>query len=61
MLKINNYQQDLLIDPFDFLGPKRKELLETGWSGLFRSSLIDKIPVEKIKPCFHEKMGRPTK
>jgi hypothetical protein len=61
MLRINALQQDLLIDPFDFLGPKRKELLETGWSGLFKESLLDTIPVEELKSCFHEKMGRPTK
>ncbi len=61
MRRIDSRQQTLLIDPFDFLGPKRKTLLETGWAGLFRNSLHSKIPVDEIKSCFHAKMGRPTK
>ena len=61
MRRIDSRQQTLLIDPFDFLGPKRKTLLETGWAGLFRNSLHSKIPVDEIKSCFHARMGRPTK
>lgn len=61
MLRINTCQQESLIDPFDYLGPKRRELLKTGWSGLFRNSLFDQIPVEELKSCFHDSMGRPTK
>ena len=61
MFRINASQQTSLIDPFDFLGPKRKELLETGWAALFRNSVIDKIPVDEIKTCFHAQMGRPSK
>ena len=61
MRRIDSRQQTLLIDPFDFLGPKRKTLLETGWAGLFRNSLHSKIPVDEIKSCFHAQMGRPTK
>ncbi len=29
MRRVDSCQQDSLIDPFDFLGPKRKTLLET--------------------------------
>ena len=61
MYQINPLQQDLLIDSFYYLGPKRKEILETGWPLLFRSSLLEKIPVEEIKQCFHDQIGRPTK
>ena len=61
MYQINTLQQDLLIDSFYYLGPKRKEILETGWPLLFRSSLLEKIPVEEIKQCFHDQIGRPTK
>ena len=61
MFRIDASQQDLLIDHFDFLGPKRKELLETGWAALFRNSLLDKIPVDEIKSCFHAQLGRPSK
>jgi hypothetical protein len=49
------------MDPFDFLGPKRKALLEAGWPGLFRKSLFEQIPVDQIKSQFHDSMGRPSK
>lgn len=61
MRRIDDCQETLLIDPFDYLGPKRKTLLESGWSGLFQKSLLEKIPVQEIKGCFHEQLGRPTK
>lgn len=61
MRRVDNHQQLLLIDPFDHLGPKRKALLETGWPGLFRESLFEKIPVKEIQAKFHTHMGRPTK
>ncbi len=61
MIRTGIFQQDSFIDPFDFLGPKRKDLLEAGWAALFSNHLIDQIPVDKIKSCFNDKMGRPTK
>lgn len=61
MKRVDPFQQTTLIDPFDFLGPKRKELLETGWSGLFRERLFEKIPIDEIKSQFHDHMGRPSK
>lgn len=61
MRRQDSYEQDLLIDPFDFLGPKRRTLLESGWTGLFRENLLGKIPLEEIRGRFHATMGRPTK
>ena len=61
MIRTDCFQQDSFIDPFDFLGPKRKNLLETGWAVRFKNHLIDQIPVDEIQSCFHDKMGRPTK
>ena len=61
MIRIDSTLQDSLIDPFDFLGPKRKDLLETGWAVLFRNDLFSKIPVDEIKCRFHDQLGRPTK
>lgn len=61
MHRIDPLQQDLLFDPFDFLGPKRKDRLETGWPALFRHTILEEIPVAEIKQGFHERMGRPTK
>ncbi|MEW6235526.1 MAG: transposase [Candidatus Omnitrophota bacterium] len=61
MRRIDDCRQTLLIDPFDYLGPKRKTLLESGWADLFQKSLLEKIPVNEIKACFHDRIGRPTK
>lgn len=61
MHRIDPLGQDLLLDPFEFLGPKRKERLETGWPALFRRMVLEAIPVAEIKQGFHERMGRPTK
>ena len=61
MFRIDPTQEDFLFDPFDFLGSKRKDLLESGWPSLFRIYLMNKIPVDEIKRRFSIQMGRPTK
>ena len=61
MQRIDSPLQDYLIDHFEFLGPKRKVLLESGWPALYRDTLLMEIPVDVIKTCFHDTMGRPTK
>lgn len=61
MIRTDIFLHDSFIDPFDFLGPKRKDLLESGWAALFRNFLLDQIPVDKIQSGFHDTMGRPTK
>ena len=61
MRRIDSPNQEQIWDPFDFLGSKRKALLESGWSGLFRTDLYSQLPVDAIKGAFHECMGRPTK
>jgi len=61
MRRIDSLQQDFMIDPFDFLGDKRKDLLQDGWAVLFKNDLVHKISVDEIKKYFHETMGRPTK
>lgn len=61
MIRVGNHQQLLLLDPYEYLGPKRKALLETSWAELFRKYLFEVIPVEAIEAQFHSHMGRPTK
>jgi len=61
MRRIDSLQQDFMIDPFYFLGDKRKDLLQDGWAVLFRNALVHKILVDEIKKYFHETMGCPTK
>ena len=51
----------MTFDPWGFLGPKRRRMLDRGWPGLFRKHLLDALPVEKLAPRFHPTHGRPSK
>jgi hypothetical protein len=50
-----------LFDPWDYLGPKRRRMLDSGWAGLFQKKLLKELPVARIAPRFHPSFGRPTK
>ncbi|RJP35126.1 MAG: hypothetical protein C4527_01095 [Candidatus Omnitrophota bacterium] len=53
--------QDHLYDPFDFLGPKRMQMLESGCPHFFREYLYEELPVGAIKTAFHASQGLPRK
>ena len=61
MLNIKNPNQLDIFDPWDFLTPKRRRLLDVGWPGLFREHILPTIPVNKVGRHFDETFGRPTK
>ena len=61
MITVNDHQTGRLFDPWEYLGPKRRKLLDSSWSGVFRKYLLEKLPVEKVGRHFDEVMGRPTK
>jgi len=61
MIRIKDHKQQQLFDPWDFLSPKRRLMLEQGWPGLFREHLLDELPVDQVIPHFKEGFGRPTK
>lgn len=61
MLKIKNPNQMNIFDPWDFLSPKRRQLLDQSWSGLFREHILPTLPVEKVFKFFDESFGRPSK
>ena len=50
-----------LFDPWEFLGPQRRRLLDRGWAGVFRDKLLNALPVDEIARHFSEGMGRPSK
>ena len=60
MLRIHTNIQLSFLDPFEFLGPKRKEMLEGGWAYLFREFLYMELPVDAIQSAFHTSLERPT-
>lgn len=61
MIKVRNPNQLDIFDPWHFLTPKRRQMLECGWPGLFRHQILASIPVNKVSKHFSETFGRPTK
>ena len=61
MIRIKNHKQGEVFDPWGYLSPKRRELLDNSWAGLFRKYLLCELPVSEIAPFFTENFGRPTK
>ena len=61
MIRIKDHKQRQLFDPWHFLSPKRRQMLDDDWPGLFREHLLDDLPVEKMAPHFDMGNGRPTK
>jgi len=61
MITVKDHHTKRLFDPWDHLGPKRRKLLDSSWSGVFRRYLLEKLPVGKIAKYFNKGMGRPSK
>jgi len=61
MIHIKDQKQKDLFDPWAFLGPKRRELLDQSWAGLFQKELLGELPIGKLIPFFTHGFGRPTK
>jgi len=61
MINIKDHKTLNIFDPFAFLGPKRKKLIDTSWAKLFRDHILLSLPVDKVFKNYHWAMGRPTK
>lgn len=61
MIHTKDHKTLPLFDPWDFLGPKRRKLMEESWAGLFRKHILNELPVSKLRPFFTAGFGRPTK
>lgn len=61
MIRIKDHKQLEIFDPWDFLSPKRRQLLDQSWPGMFKEHLLPELPVGSLKPCFTDGFGRPTK
>ena len=61
MLNINDNKQNPLFDPWQYLSPKRRTMLEEGWPGLFRRQILCHLPIERLTPFYCVKTGRPSK
>jgi len=61
MIHIKDQRQSELFDPWTFLGPKRRKLLDQSWAGLFQKELLCELPVGTVASFFTDGFGRPTK
>jgi len=61
MIRIKDHKQKELFDPWSFLSPKRRKLLDQSWAGLFQKELLCELPVGKVAAFFDDDFGRPTK
>lgn len=50
-----------IFDPFPWLGPKRRELINNSWAKLFREQILTELPIRHVADAYHQVTGRPTK
>lgn len=60
MLNIKDHKTINMFDPFVFLGPKRRKMLDESWAGIFRDHVRHILPVDLLALHFSAGMGRPT-
>lgn len=61
MITVKDHHTRRLFDPWEYVGPKRRKLLDRSWSGVFRRYLLEELPVGTVARYFDEAMGRPSK
>jgi hypothetical protein len=61
MLTRRDHRSGVLFDPWEYLGPQRRKLLEQSWSGVFRDYLLKDLPVRELAAGFRDDFGRPSK
>lgn len=61
MLRFNDHKQQPIFDPWGHISPKRRQMLDQSWPGLFRKFILPELPVRLFAPFFNPGFGRPTK
>ena len=61
MLRFNDHKQQSLFDPWSHISPKRRQMLDQSWPGLFKKYILPELPVREFAPFFNPGFGRPTK
>lgn len=61
MFHSKNHKQLNIIDPWGYLGPKRRKAMDESWAGLFRKEILAELPVDALREYYHDSDGRPTK
>lgn len=61
MITLRDHHSRDLFDPWEYLGEKRRRLLDRSWAGVFRDHLLENLPVKDVARQFREEVGRPSK
>lgn len=61
MIRLNDHNQLQLFDPWDYLSPKRRDMLDQSWAGLFQKEILRELPINELTSSFSKTTGRPTK
>lgn len=61
MIRIKDHKTGYIFDPWWYLGPKRRRLLEQSWAGLFRRLVLEELPVSVLAARYRADFGRPSK
>lgn len=61
MYYTKDHKTGYIFDPWKYLGPKRRRLLEESWAGIFRKDILNELPVNQIASFFSPDEGRPSK
>lgn len=61
MRTLRDHRSGDLFDPWEYLGPQRRKLLERSWAGVFRDYLLEYLPVKELAVGFRADFGRPSK
>jgi len=61
MFYTKDHKTGYIFDPFEFLGPQRRQLLDKSWAKFFREQILPELPVNKLNSYYHKTTGRPTK
>lgn len=60
MLNIKDHKTRYMFDPFEYLGPKRRKMLDDSWAGVFRDHVRHVLPVDLLAKHYCSDNGRPT-
>ena len=61
MITLRDRRTGDLFDRWSGMGEKRRRLLDCSWAEVFRSHLLDDLPIDELSRHFDERMGRPSK
>lgn len=61
MITVRDHRSVDLLDPWGYLGPQRRRILERSWAGVFRDYLLEHLPVAELAVAFRDGFGRPSK